>query len=109
MSPDLVEILRCPVTHEELRRENGALVSTRTGRRYPFRAGTPVLLADEPAGAAGVLAAFSTRAASYHADNYEQDSERSRRLALAGERLTPIPHVDTFWFAWAAFYPGSST
>ena len=28
---------------------------------------------------------------------------------LAGERLTPIPHVDTFWFAWAAFYPGSST
>jgi hypothetical protein len=28
---------------------------------------------------------------------------------LKGTRLTPIAHVDTFWFAWAAFYPGSST
>ncbi len=24
---------------------------------------------------------------------------------LAGRRLTPVPHVDAFWFAWAAFHP----
>lgn len=24
---------------------------------------------------------------------------------LAGERLQPVEHVDTFWFAWAAFLP----
>ncbi len=24
---------------------------------------------------------------------------------LEGERLQPVPHVDTFWFAWAAFQP----
>jgi hypothetical protein len=24
---------------------------------------------------------------------------------LAGSRLEPVPHVDTFWFAWAAFRP----
>ncbi|MGH7332104.1 MAG: DUF3179 domain-containing protein [Candidatus Rokuibacteriota bacterium] len=27
---------------------------------------------------------------------------------LAGRRLTPIPHVDAFWFAWAAFNPSTS-
>ncbi len=25
--------------------------------------------------------------------------------ALAGQRLTPVQHVDAFWFAWAAFNP----
>jgi hypothetical protein len=24
---------------------------------------------------------------------------------LAGFQLTPVDHVDTFWFAWAAFHP----
>ncbi len=24
---------------------------------------------------------------------------------LAGARLRPVPHVDAFWFAWAAFHP----
>ena len=27
---------------------------------------------------------------------------------LAGKRLRPIPHVDAFWFAWAAFHPSTS-
>jgi hypothetical protein len=27
---------------------------------------------------------------------------------LAGTRLRAIPHVDAFWFAWAAFYPDAS-
>jgi len=30
------------------------------------------------------------------------------RGPLAGTRLTPIPHVDAFWFAWAAFHPSTS-
>jgi hypothetical protein len=27
---------------------------------------------------------------------------------FAGRRLTPVPHVDAFWFAWAAFYPATT-
>lgn len=27
---------------------------------------------------------------------------------LAGERLEPVPHVDTFWFAWAAYQPNTA-
>ena len=27
---------------------------------------------------------------------------------LAGRRLEPVVHVDTFWFAWAAFRPGTA-
>jgi hypothetical protein len=27
---------------------------------------------------------------------------------LAGKRLTPLPHVDAFWFAWAAFHPATT-
>ncbi|MDZ7678839.1 MAG: DUF3179 domain-containing protein [Acidimicrobiales bacterium] len=27
---------------------------------------------------------------------------------LTGERLTPVEHLDTFWFAWAAFQPDSA-
>ncbi len=26
---------------------------------------------------------------------------------LAGSRLDPVEHVDTFWFVWAAFHPGT--
>jgi len=27
---------------------------------------------------------------------------------LPGERLRTLPHVDAFWFAWAAFHPETS-
>jgi hypothetical protein len=27
---------------------------------------------------------------------------------MRGTRLVPVDHVDTFWFAWSAFYPGTS-
>ncbi len=30
---------------------------------------------------------------------------RAVRGPLAGERLEPVAHIDTFWFAWAAFEP----
>jgi hypothetical protein len=26
---------------------------------------------------------------------------------LAGQTLTPVSHVDTFWFAWAVFLPST--
>jgi len=32
---------------------------------------------------------------------------RAVKGPLAGRRLDPIPHVDAFWFAWAAFNPGT--
>ncbi|PYM48165.1 MAG: hypothetical protein DME16_11650, partial [Candidatus Rokuibacteriota bacterium] len=27
---------------------------------------------------------------------------------LKGRELHPVPHVDAFWFAWAAFHPKTS-
>ncbi len=33
---------------------------------------------------------------------------RAVKGPLAGQRLRPIPHVDAFWFAWAAFNPATS-
>ena len=33
---------------------------------------------------------------------------RAVKGPLAGQRLRPIPHVDAFWFAWAAFHPTTS-
>jgi hypothetical protein len=29
--------------------------------------------------------------------------------AMRGRRLEPVPHTDAFWYAWAAFYPGTAT
>jgi hypothetical protein len=29
--------------------------------------------------------------------------------AMRGQRLEPVPHTDAFWYAWAAFYPGTAT
>jgi hypothetical protein len=33
---------------------------------------------------------------------------RAIRGPLEGRRLRPIPHVDAFWFAWAAFHPATT-
>ncbi|NUR07391.1 MAG: DUF3179 domain-containing protein, partial [Nocardioidaceae bacterium] len=27
---------------------------------------------------------------------------------LRGRRLEPVTHLDTFWFAWVAFQPGTT-
>jgi hypothetical protein len=32
---------------------------------------------------------------------------RATRGPLAGERLEPVTHLDAFWFAWQAYYPGT--
>jgi uncharacterized protein YbaR (Trm112 family) len=47
LDPQLLEILRCPVTHSRLRLEGEFLVAEVGGLRYPIRDGIPVMLAEE--------------------------------------------------------------
>lgn len=57
LDPELVKILRCPLTRSPLRLEGDALVAERGGLRYPVRDGIPVLLVEEaslPAGVASI-------------------------------------------------------
>jgi hypothetical protein len=72
--------------------------------------------------AVGATAVFSpvvdTRTLTFEpADDGFRDGETGSRWnllghavagPLAGRRLTPIPHVDAFWFAWAAFHPATT-
>ncbi len=46
LDPSLVELLACPACHGQLRQEGG-LVCTSCGLRYPVRDGIPVLLVEE--------------------------------------------------------------
>jgi len=43
----LLEILVCPVCKESVRLEEGYLVCSKCGRRYPIRNGIPVMLPEE--------------------------------------------------------------
>jgi uncharacterized protein len=47
ISPELLKILRCPLTRSPLRLEGDRLVAERGGLRYPIRNGIPVLLVEE--------------------------------------------------------------
>jgi uncharacterized protein YbaR (Trm112 family) len=47
LTPEQIEILRCPLTRSRLHLENGFLVAERGGLRYPIRDGIPVLLVEE--------------------------------------------------------------
>ncbi len=47
VDPQLLSCLVCPLTRSELRQEEGFLVGTVGGLRYPIRDGVPVLLAEE--------------------------------------------------------------
>ena len=47
LNPDLLSILRCPLTRSPLRQEGDALVGEVGGLRYPIRDGIPVLLVEE--------------------------------------------------------------
>ena len=44
---DLLEILVCPMGHAELRLEDGSLVCTRCGPRFPIDDGIPIMLIEE--------------------------------------------------------------
>lgn len=53
IDPDLLEILRCPLTHSRLRLEGEFLLAETGGLAYPIRDGIPVMLIEEarlPAG-----------------------------------------------------------
>jgi uncharacterized protein YbaR (Trm112 family) len=57
LDPELLEILRCPLTRSRLRREGDFLVAEVGGLAYPVRDGIPVMLIEEaklPAGVASL-------------------------------------------------------
>lgn len=47
IDPQLLEILRCPLTHSKLRQEGDWLIAQTGGLRYPIRDGIPVMLLEE--------------------------------------------------------------
>ena len=54
---ELLDILRCPLTHSKLRQEGDFLVAEVGGLAYPVRDGIPVMLMEEarlPAGVASL-------------------------------------------------------
>jgi uncharacterized protein YbaR (Trm112 family) len=66
VDPELLSILRCPLTRSSLRQEGNFLVAEVGGLRYPVRDGIPVMLIEEAQLPAGVetLEAFKTQFAS---------------------------------------------
>jgi uncharacterized protein YbaR (Trm112 family) len=63
IDPELLEMLRCPLTHSRLRQEGEFLVAEVGGLAYPVRDGIPVMLMEEARLPAGVpsLAALKER------------------------------------------------
>ena len=47
IDPDLLEILRCPLTRSRLRPEGQFLIAEVGGLAYPIRDGIPVMLIEE--------------------------------------------------------------
>jgi uncharacterized protein len=47
VDPDLLSILRCPLTRSPLRQEGDFLIAEVGGLRYPVRDGIPVMLIEE--------------------------------------------------------------
>jgi uncharacterized protein YbaR (Trm112 family) len=47
LDPELLEILRCPLTHSRLRLEGDFLIAEVGGLAYPVRDGIPVMLMEE--------------------------------------------------------------
>jgi uncharacterized protein YbaR (Trm112 family) len=63
INPDLMAILRCPLTHSKLRQEGSWLAAEVGGLRYPIRDGIPVMLIEEAILPSGIesLEAFKSR------------------------------------------------
>ena len=75
LSPQVLAILRCPLTRSELRLEGDHLVAQKpegAGLRYPVRDGIPVLLMDEAALPEGVDSLDAFKAT--YADAIPQDT-----------------------------------
>jgi len=47
LDPELVALLRCPLTHSKLRQEGDFLVAEEGGLAYPVKDGIPVMLVEE--------------------------------------------------------------
>ena len=47
IDPELLDILRCPLTRSRLRQEGDFLISEVGGLAYPVRDGIPVMLVEE--------------------------------------------------------------
>ncbi len=47
IDPDLLSILRCPLTRSKLQQQGDYLVAETGGLRYPVRDGIPVMLIEE--------------------------------------------------------------
>ncbi len=63
LDPELLDILRCPLTRSRLRQEGDWLIAEAGGLAYPVRDGIPVMLIEEaklPHGV-GSLEEFKTR------------------------------------------------
>ena len=57
IDPDLLAILRCPLTRSKLRQEGDFLIAEAGGLAYPVRDGIPVMLVEEarlPSGVASL-------------------------------------------------------
>ena len=54
IDPDLLDLLRCPLTRSRLRQEGDFLVAEVGGLAYPVRDGIPVMLMEEAKLPAGV-------------------------------------------------------
>ena len=63
ISPELLSILRCPLTRSPLRQEGDMLIAEVGGLAYPVRDGIPVMLVEEAKLPAGLdsLDAFKAR------------------------------------------------
>ena len=47
ITPDVLKIMRCPLTRSPLQQQGDELVARVGGLRYPIRNGIPILLIDE--------------------------------------------------------------
>jgi uncharacterized protein len=54
IDPDLLSILRCPLTRSRLRQEGDFLIAEVGGLMYPVREGIPVMLIEEAKLPAGI-------------------------------------------------------
>lgn len=63
LDPELLEILRCPLTRSRLRQDGDFLISEVGGLAYPVRDGIPVMLVEEAKLPSGIdsLDTFKTR------------------------------------------------
>jgi uncharacterized protein YbaR (Trm112 family) len=62
LDPELLDILRCPLTRSRLRQEGDYLIAEVGGLSYPIRDGIPVMLVEEAKLPSGVASLDEFRA-----------------------------------------------